>query len=129
MYYKNGDKYEGDWKNDKFDGKGIKYYRNGDKYDGQWKNGQKNGYGIKYFKNGNKCEGFWKNGIIEIKGKLYEKYEDNIRKMKRINNYYNRNTSRNTPRNTSRNTPKIRRDNSNFAKMINKYTYYNNTDA
>ena len=32
MNYNNGDKYEGEWKNDKREGKGIYYYNNGDKY-------------------------------------------------------------------------------------------------
>ena len=34
----NGNKYDGKWKNDKEEGKGIYYYNNGDKYDGEWKN-------------------------------------------------------------------------------------------
>ena len=38
MHYKNGDKYEGDGKNDEREGKGIMHYKNGDKYDGDWKN-------------------------------------------------------------------------------------------
>ena len=28
MYYNNGDRYEGDWKNDKKEGKGKYYYKN-----------------------------------------------------------------------------------------------------
>ena len=31
MYYKNGNRYEGGWKNDKKDGKGVYYYNNGDR--------------------------------------------------------------------------------------------------
>ena len=37
MYWNNGDRYEGDWKNGKREGKGIKYYNNGTKEDGDWK--------------------------------------------------------------------------------------------
>jgi hypothetical protein len=36
MNYKNGDKYVGEWKNDKCYGKGLKAYANGDKYYGDW---------------------------------------------------------------------------------------------
>ena len=38
MYYKNGDRYEGDWKNDKKEGKGIYYYKNGDREMGDFSN-------------------------------------------------------------------------------------------
>ena len=31
MYYNNGNRYEGDWKNDKKEGKGIYYFNNGDR--------------------------------------------------------------------------------------------------
>jgi len=33
-FYFDGDKYEGDWVDDKNHGKGTKYYSNGDKYAG-----------------------------------------------------------------------------------------------
>ena len=36
----NGDKYEGEFKNNKKEGKGIIYYKNGDKYEGEWENAQ-----------------------------------------------------------------------------------------
>ena len=38
MHFKNGDKYEGDWKNDIKEGKGIYFFNNGDKYEGDFKN-------------------------------------------------------------------------------------------
>ena len=37
FYYKNGSKYNGEWKNDKKEGKGIFYWNDGAKYDGEWK--------------------------------------------------------------------------------------------
>lgn len=33
-----GETYEGQWKKDKMDGKGIYHYRNGDTYDGLFEN-------------------------------------------------------------------------------------------
>ena len=39
MYHKNGEKYEGDWKNDNKEGKGILYSNKGNRYEGDFKNG------------------------------------------------------------------------------------------
>ena len=36
MYYKNGDKYEGEWRNDRREGPGTLRYANGDLYIGTW---------------------------------------------------------------------------------------------
>ena len=41
MYYINGDRYEGDFKNDKPDGKGIYYFKNGNREMGDYLNGKK----------------------------------------------------------------------------------------
>ena len=38
MYWNDGDKYEGEWKNNKREGKGIMFYTNGNKVEGIWKN-------------------------------------------------------------------------------------------
>ena len=46
--------------NNKKDGYGIGYYSNGNKYEGQWKDDKKDGYGIYYYSNGEKYEGQWK---------------------------------------------------------------------
>ena len=48
-YYINGNKYDGEWKNDKAEGKGIFYYNNGDKYNIEWKKVIKEGKVIYYF--------------------------------------------------------------------------------
>ena len=68
MYYSDGDKYEGDWKNGNMEGKGTYCYNNGDKYDGDWKNDKKEGKGIMCYSNGDKYEGDWKNDNMEGKG-------------------------------------------------------------
>ena len=47
---KNGDRYEGDFKNDKPEGKGIIICKNGDKYEGDFKNGIPDGKGIMFNK-------------------------------------------------------------------------------
>ena len=45
-YYKNGERYYGDLKNEERSGKGICYYPNNDRYDGDWDKGVRTGKGI-----------------------------------------------------------------------------------
>ena len=46
-------KYEGEWKDGKANGKGVKYYYdNGNKkYEGEWKDDLRNGKGVFYYTN------------------------------------------------------------------------------
>ena len=61
--YKNGDRYEGNWKNDKKEGKGTYYFtQKGDIYKGYFLNDYPNGKGIYYYKNGDRYEGMFKDG-------------------------------------------------------------------
>jgi len=56
----NGDKYEGELKNDKSNGYGIFYfYPINCKYKGKWKNGCPYGFGTLYFSKGLKYERNW----------------------------------------------------------------------
>ena len=71
LYWKKGGKYEGDFKNDIREGKGIIYCYNGDRYEGELKNNKFEGKGIFYFNNGGRYEGDWKNGNKEGKGIMY----------------------------------------------------------
>ena len=43
MFYNAGDRYEGDWKNNKMEGKGIIYYENSDRMMNDYSNGNPNG--------------------------------------------------------------------------------------
>lgn len=64
-------KLEGYWKNGKLNGEGVCYYKNGDRYDGVFVNGQPDGAGKYYSANGERHEGFFKNGLPNGYGKLY----------------------------------------------------------
>ena len=46
MYYTDEAKYDGKWKNDKIEEKGMRYYNDGEKYDGERINGNFEGKGI-----------------------------------------------------------------------------------
>ena len=59
QYWVTGDiEYEGGWKDDKYYGQGT-YYKNGDKYTGQWDS--KKGHGEINYKDGTKYKGQWNN--------------------------------------------------------------------
>jgi len=54
-----GDVYEGEWKQDKREGKGKWQYHNGDKYSGEWKGDMRHGHGVCVFADGTKYRGEW----------------------------------------------------------------------
>lgn len=66
--------YDGEWVNDKKEGRGKEYYLEGSaiKYDGEWKAGMYNGYGELFYSNGAvKYKGKWNMGKYDIEGTLY----------------------------------------------------------
>jgi len=57
-YYVNGNFYQGEWRDDKKDGRGVySYNTTGEKYEGEWKTGERNGRGIYYFAFGDTYNG------------------------------------------------------------------------
>ena len=78
-YYNDGSRYEGDFRNDKLEGKGIMFYNDGEIYMGDWRNGKKEGKGIYYYNNGDREMGDWSNDkeigkhvILTNKGEVEE---------------------------------------------------------
>lgn len=55
--YPGGDKYFGNWSNDKFNGKGSYIYTNGERFEGEYQEGLRTGYGKFYAFNGGHYEG------------------------------------------------------------------------
>jgi len=46
-------------------GSGKIYLLNGDRYEGDWKNNERNGYGIFFWNNGNVFKGEWRNDLMD----------------------------------------------------------------
>ena len=90
-YYENNEygrkKYEGDWKNDKIEGKGKMIWKTGEVYEGEWSNNLKEGKGIETYPDGEKYEGNFKNSKFEGKGVLYytngDRYEGDFKNNNR----------------------------------------------
>ena len=61
----NGEKYVGEWKEDKRNGQGIYTYANGDKYVGENKDDKWNGQGTYTYADATIEEGIWKDGELE----------------------------------------------------------------
>ena len=73
--FKNKDRYEGNFNNDLFHGKGVYEWSNKKKYEGEWYEGKMNGKGKLTFPNGSYYEGDFVNGIKEGKGKYFWKHD------------------------------------------------------
>ena len=71
FYYDTGEKYIGTWLANKRDGEGQFYDKKGDLvYDGNWKDDVQYGYGIYHYQNGTRYAGQWINGEREGKGRF-----------------------------------------------------------
>jgi hypothetical protein len=65
--YASGAKYEGTFKNDKFDGEGVYFYRSSSnkiRYEGSFAGGKFNGQGTLYYKDGSEDSGLWKDDVF-----------------------------------------------------------------
>ena len=66
--YANGDKYVGEFRDDKYNGQGTYTYANGDKYVGGYRDGKKNGQGTFTFADGSKYLGEFRDGLPNGQG-------------------------------------------------------------
>ncbi len=83
---KTEEKYEGEWRNGKRDGRGVEFYADGEKkYVGNFKNGKYEGNGSFFYKNGDKYVGKYKNGFMND-DKGYFIFNNNIRLVVRVEN-------------------------------------------
>lgn len=80
------ERYEGEWRNGKREGRGVEYYPDGEKkYVGNFQSGRYNSYGTYYFKNGDKYVGKFKNGMMND-DKGYFIYNNNVRLVAKVEN-------------------------------------------
>lgn len=83
---KTEEKYEGEWRSGKRDGRGVEFYSDGEKkYVGNFKNGKYEGNGTFFYKNGDKYVGKYKNGFMND-DKGYFIFNNNIRLVARVEN-------------------------------------------
>ncbi len=83
---KTEEKYEGEWRNGKRDGRGVEFYSDGEKkYVGNFKNGRYNGNGTFFYKNGDKYVGNYKDGVMNDE-KGYFIFNNNVRLVARVEN-------------------------------------------
>ena len=68
--FKNGDVYDGEWKNKAPNGIGLMMYANGEIYSGAWENGIRTGLGAMSFANGDEYSGEWKDDLFNGEGKM-----------------------------------------------------------
>jgi hypothetical protein len=80
------ERYEGEWKNGKREGRGVEYYADGEKkYVGNFLGGKYNGYGTYFYKNGDKYVGKYKNGMMND-DRGYFIYNNNVRVVVKVEN-------------------------------------------
>ena len=67
LQYPNGDRYEGEFKDDLPHGNGVHEWSRGNTYEGEWLKGKPHGEGV-FLNNGARYAGTWQNGCFS-KGK------------------------------------------------------------
>lgn len=78
MTYPNGQKYVGEWKDNKAHGQGTMTYPDGSKYVREWKDNKRNGPGIYRYANWKVSGGIWKDGEFQYAKKIEPKTTTNI---------------------------------------------------
>ena len=84
-YYVKGvliERYEGNMKEGKREGKGVSYYTNS-RYEGEWKDSKKHGKGILFSKDGTREEGEWKDDIMNGKASIKEDKKTTIKEYRK----------------------------------------------
>lgn len=81
----NGKGYEGEWKDNKYNGKGVKFFPNGSKYEGFFKDNRPIGKGKRYLGDGKVQVGEWDSGKwipIESSEIVLPKNKEELKELK-----------------------------------------------
>jgi len=65
---KSGERDEGEFKDGKQHGRGVRVFTNGSRYEGDFKDGKREGYGVEVYADGGRYEGGWKDNVFEGRG-------------------------------------------------------------
>ncbi len=68
LLFHSGDRYEGQWKQDRMHGEGTYAFADGDKYVGQWKDSKMHGRGTYFYASGDKYTGRFANDVKDGSG-------------------------------------------------------------
>lgn len=80
------ERYEGEWRDGKREGRGVEYYSDGEKkYVGNFLGGKYSGNGTYFYKNGDKYVGKYKNGMMNDE-RGYFIYNNNVRVVVKVEN-------------------------------------------
>lgn len=67
-FYPDGDKFEGTFRNELKNGRGVYYFRYGGRFEGIFKDDQENGKGVLFYTDGTSDIELWKNGVLYESG-------------------------------------------------------------
>eukprot|EP00697_Spironema_sp_BW2_P014598 gnl/Spiro4/5073_TR2533_c0_g1_i1.p2 gnl/Spiro4/5073_TR2533_c0_g1~~gnl/Spiro4/5073_TR2533_c0_g1_i1.p2 ORF type:complete len:143 (-),score=20.44 gnl/Spiro4/5073_TR2533_c0_g1_i1:65-493(-) len=70
--WRNGDRYDGNWRDDAMDGYGLYRWTDGMSYSGGWKEGSMEGHGVVTWPHGARYEGEWANNHTDGRGTFVE---------------------------------------------------------
>ncbi len=65
---KAGERDEGEFKDGRQQGRGVRVFSNGARYEGEFNNGKREGYGVEVFADGGRYEGGWKENTFDGHG-------------------------------------------------------------
>ncbi len=85
----NGEKYVGEFKDNKQNGQGTTTFANGNKYVGEYKDGKRNGHGTAIFADGDKYVGEFKNSEFHGQGTYYHLANNQFKGDKYVGEYKN----------------------------------------
>jgi hypothetical protein len=70
--YPSGATYEGEWRDNLKDGRGVYYFPKGGTYEGEWSRGYMSGIGVRTYSSGKVVAGRWRDNQLEVPLELWQ---------------------------------------------------------